>query len=261
MKKVGQIAVIATEFYNMDMFERVEYAARFATNTVSKMNRSKSKEFCQMLIGKRHFSPFDFSRLICDNTYAYTLRSLMRSTGQNGEDETVDGVHDLFEELEELWDIYNTVVCDMDWIPVKIQTSRIVTHELVRHKHEICFMQESQRYVNYKDDVPFVIPANDPFSKGDSKSAEANVILEQTMRLASENYGRLIEMGLKPQDARVILPNCTATKILAYASPREWAYIFNMRCSRAADPNIRALLTPLREQMIEEGYLKYAEGV
>ena len=44
-----------------------------------------------------------------------------------------------------------------------------------------------------------------------------------------------------------------------YASLAEWLHIFKMRCDRAADPEVRRIMVPLREQFRAE-YPEMREG-
>lgn len=53
------------------------------------------------------------------------------------------------------------------------------------------------------------------------------------------------DCGMKPQDARKVLPNSTATVIVMKASLREWLHIFALRWSDAAYPEMRTLMGKL----------------
>jgi thymidylate synthase (FAD) len=46
-----------------------------------------------------------------------------------------------------------------------------------------------------------------------------------------------------PEQAREVLPNCVKTEIVITANLREWRHIFALRCSEAAHPQMRALMT------------------
>ena len=61
-------------------------------------------------------------------------------------------------------------------------------------------------------------------------------------------YQSLMKSGMKPQQARAVLPNSTKTELIAYASLPQWKHIFNLRCSPAADPEMRRVMIPLREE-------------
>ena len=61
--------------------------------------------------------------------------------------------------------------------------------------------------------------------------------------------------GYSAQAARLFLPNSAATKLIMYASPDTWRHVFEQRISDKADPMIRELLEPLKEEFVKEGLL------
>ena len=111
--------------------------------------------------------------------------------------------------------------------------SRACTHQLVRHRLA-SYSQESQRYVAL-DNPEFVIPPNI------YNSRKATAILENAMRAAAEAYRELITMGFRKEDARFILPNATATRIIVTMNFRELRHFFTVRLNPAAQWEIRAL--------------------
>jgi len=154
-------------------------------------------------------------------------------------------------------------------ISVQFVTDRAVTHELVRHRLA-SFSQESQRYVNYKKGIEFIKPTWIPASfAGEYKTRQAINIFCNNLgsvdcceneraqlwfyhMLQCENtYRDMIKKGLRPEQARTILPNSTKTEIIVTANIREWRHIFKLRCSKKAYPQIRELLIPLFTQCCE----------
>lgn len=53
---------------------------------------------------------------------------------------------------------------------------------------------------------------------------------------AEQSYHFLLEKELKPEDARKILPNSTATHIVMKANIREWRHIFSLRLGKGVYP-------------------------
>lgn len=131
-------------------------------------------------------------------------------------------------------------------VAVKFIVNRAVTHELVRHR-PCTFLQESQRYCRYDDDVVFIEPEWWDKSKR-SIIASAEYDWESHMNTCECRYKELLFRGLKPQQARAVLPNSTKSEIIVYAALPEWKHIFNLRCSPAADPEMRRVMIPLREE-------------
>jgi thymidylate synthase (FAD) len=48
-----------------------------------------------------------------------------------------------------------------------------------------------------------------------------------------------------PQEARSILPNSLKTEIIMSANLREWRHVLDLRCQKAAHPQIRQIMLPL----------------
>jgi thymidylate synthase (FAD) len=131
---------------------------------------------------------------------------------------------------------------------VKFVTDRGVSHELVRHR--LCsFAQESTRYCNYSGGVTFVRP-----STWDEWTFQQQEVWTQAMREAETHYCALVNgegAQLTPQQARSVLPNSLKTEVVVKANIREWLHIFELRCSNAAHPDMRELMTALRDEVYE----------
>lgn len=127
------------------------------------------------------------------------------------------------------------------WVTVRFVTDRSVTHELVRHRL-FSFAQESQRYVNSDDSgFKFVLPV------GINGSEDAMV--RMACRDAAQVYSAMVSRGTKPEVARAVLPNATATTIVVNGNMREWRHCLRLRCDSHAHPQIRALMTPLLNEL------------
>jgi thymidylate synthase (FAD) len=124
-------------------------------------------------------------------------------------------------------------------IRIRVLTNRAVSHEMVRHRHA-SFLQESQRYVNYKGGMQFIRPY------WADKSPDAFAMWVDACRQAETNYTYMIEaLGMKPQEARDILPNATATIINMKHNIRGWREVLALRTSPAAYPAIREIMSSL----------------
>ena len=118
---------------------------------------------------------------------------------------------------------------------VELVTSRDVMAELTRHRLA-SFCIESQRYVCMNGEIAFILPR---FYR---ESDEASEFWEFCMADAEQSYHFLLEKGLKPEDARKILPNSTATHIVMKANIREWRHIFSLRLGKGVYPEMRELM-------------------
>lgn len=130
-------------------------------------------------------------------------------------------------------------------VTVRFVCDRGVSHELVRHRMA-SYSQESTRYANYSKDrfgkeitviKPLFWPEDSPQHKGWLKA----------MAHAEKAYMNLLEMGASPEQARSVLPNSLKTEIVMTCNLREWRHVLDLRCSRAAHPQIREIMLPLLE--------------
>ncbi len=124
-------------------------------------------------------------------------------------------------------------------VVVKFTTNRGISHELVRHRLS-SFAQESTRYVKYSGEIEFIRPE----WMSEEYTRAKGAWLSAMEKIESE-YLFLLKHGLKPQDARGILPNDLKTEIVMKANFREWRHIFSLRCDKAAHPQMVALMRPL----------------
>lgn len=124
-----------------------------------------------------------------------------------------------------------------------ITTSRAVMAELTRHRHA-SFCIESQRYIQEAKtgDITFIYPSWYT-GEEDEKFRTWKKAMEQT-ELA---YKTIISVGGKPQEAREVLPNSTACRIIMKANLREWLHTLTLRTSVAAYPQMRLLATSILE--------------
>jgi len=154
--------------------------------------------------------------------------------------------------VQRLTNMGHESVIEHSAMTIKFIVDRGVSHELVRHR--LCaFSQESTRYCNYKGGVTFIIPSwvdiepgeydNDMFTPFNQRGP-AYVWLIQMLE-AENSYIELLNYGWSPQQARSVLPNSLKTEIVVTANFREWKHIFNLRCAKAAHPQMREVMIPL----------------
>lgn len=134
-------------------------------------------------------------------------------------------------------------------ISVIVTTNRGVTHEIVRHRIA-SYCQESTRYCNYSKDkfdgqITFIRPewcSEDvlgawDFSKYDALLESTSISDLDTYEISwirdclttESNYLQIIKHGYSPQQARDVLNNSVATKIMVTMNIREWRHFFKLR--------------------------------
>lgn len=152
-------------------------------------------------------------------------------------------------------------------ITAKFICDRGVSHEFVRHR-VFSFAQESQRYCNYNKDkfnneLTFIKPTWLDIPTGDYTYWDGDWCDLDNMKiqLPSDNsiadnflwclnnagmqYRLLINKGLKPQEARGVLPNATKTELVMTGFESDWEGFFRLRCSGAAHPDAKKLADEL----------------
>lgn len=132
---------------------------------------------------------------------------------------------------------------------------RGVSHELVRHREDISFGQESTRYCNYsmaKFDESIAVVK--PFEFNRDPNTPDNVLYDEStyslwlcaMEHCASSYFSLIKAGATPQWARSVLPNSLKTEIILTANEIEWQHIINLRylaTTGAPHPQMKEVMT------------------
>lgn len=74
---------------------------------------------------------------------------------------------------------------------------------------------------------------------------------------AQWSYMRLVNVfGWSAQEARSILPLCTATELVHTAFVSDWINFFKLRCDSHAHPMARELAIPLKKEFIKRGLIE-----
>ena len=110
------------------------------------------------------------------------------------------------------------------------------SHQIVRHRIGVSYCQESMRFVNYSKDkfgnnVNFIVPHDITNETYETWRASC---------LASESaYFVLLEQGAKPETARSVLPQCTATHLVMQLNMRSLRHFLELRLDTHAQSDIR----------------------
>ena len=121
--------------------------------------------------------------------------------------------------------------------------SRACSHQLVRHRLA-SFSQESQRYCKYDLNGDwYVMP---PQIK---KNIGLKAFFEVQMDDSATEYRRALSYGIKPEDARYLLPEATKTNITMTMNVRELFHFLDLRTDKAAQWEIRELAEEMVKQI------------
>lgn len=122
----------------------------------------------------------------------------------------------------------------------RIVADRGVTHELVRHRLA-SYAQSSTRYIRFDRGLPVVEPVF-------VKPGEREVWLRATAA-AESAYLEMLAAGVPAQNARDVLPTCTAATIFMTANMREWRHVILLRAAAGAHPKIRRIAGMIRREL------------
>jgi thymidylate synthase (FAD) len=135
--------------------------------------------------------------------------------------------------------------------------SRALTHQWVRHR--LCsFSQRSQRYVK-ENEVNYVMP---PMEYLDGKPSKTHWVpkdardrarrkIEDAMNDAWNYYNELINLGVRGEDARFVLPNACETKMVWTSNARELRHFFKLRMDKHAQWEIRKMAQLMFDEVMK----------
>ena len=209
---------------------------------------SSSYEFVPVLITKEQFAQVDlkqcykFGELVADEQYLLTnLRALIADVGP---EESLKYLNTSPEEIQIIRDNFKVYLFNVD-LATRAQ--------MVRHR---CSWQElSRRYVSGKK-TPFDFYISDKLI-GISQTLWIDIGLgNQTSQEVSTNslisvcvahYNAAISSGVKPEEARRILPQAMMTTIWGAFQPTQLANFFTLRLDSHAQREIRLVAEAMKE--------------
>ena len=137
-------------------------------------------------------------------------------------------------------------VLEHAWVTFRVEgISRACSHQLVRHRMA-SFVQKSQRYtkIDTSSGDWYVKPESFDSKEvwgtaidGYSSSELFNFAMDE----CATNYNLAIRCGIKPEDARYLLPEATKTGITVTMNARELVHFLKLRMDKSAQWEIRQL--------------------
>ena len=268
-----------------DIYKDIERAGRICYKSENKITENSAKEFVDRIIKLGHGSvlehgtvylamPMETMLPIEANGWGkYTKNSYSRGFKVcivNGQ-ERVAITTNLRVLIENNWLDDLQYICEPTEfherrLCVKFICSRAIANELVRHR-VFSFSQESSRYCNYSREkfganITYIIPywinkdliKDDDFSGDVFQDTENKELIKlgrfkASLKQCEYDYLELIKNGCSAQEAREVLPLCTKTEIVMTGYEKDWVKFFELRTSVAAHPDMRNLVTPLKEEL------------
>lgn len=168
----------------------------------------------------------------------FTFRTAARNCYQSATDSN-NNYEDTERLVKALIKSGHTSTLEFNFIPAQIIGDRTLMGQLTRHRL-LSFCIESARYNNYKEDGIKVITPADMTEAGWETWRASCIVAESA-------YLELLDKGCKPETARSVLPSCLATSIVCGGNIREWRHVFELRCSRHSQVDIRNVMKSLLE--------------
>lgn len=271
------------------IYKQIERAGRVCYKSEDKITDTSAKEFVERMVKSGHGAMLEHGTV-----YLFCDRGTLE-VGDVGRCRSITELsHNKYSKSKWLEDgLYITtnyrVLVENDWFDtlkyicepteyhakrytVKFICDRGVSHEFVRHR-VMSFAQESTRYCNYSKDkfgneITFIYPNwfskyfDDDYSSFntvnwqiglDIACAETNWLY--AMLYAEKAYFSSLDNGMKPQEARAVLPNSLKTELVVTGFVSDWKHFFELRDAGSAHPQARELAQPLHEEFIERNYI------
>jgi len=136
--------------------------------------------------------------------------------------------------------------------------SRSCSHQLVRHRIA-SFSQESQRYCKVDVDGHdwYVKPPSfDAVESADSLEVlgmDKDEFFYACIREAEANYRDALKVGIKPEDARYLLPEACKTNIVVTMNARELFHFLDLRQGNGAQWEIHELADEVERAVADMG--------
>ena len=273
----SSVEVIEPTGYTLqDIYKQIELAGRTCYKSEDNMTDTSAKDFVNRMVASKHYAMLEHGTVYLKFT-DNAVRTIIIDHIKYDEYLYDDYTYNKYSDINSRSNVGNTdwyvttnyrVLVENNWLDdlqylcepteyhekrttVRFICDRGVSHELVRHR-VFSFAQESTRYCNYSKDkfgkeLTFIKP-----SWWKEEDNEVATLYIQPWRNIENCYLTLIENGIKPQDARVILPNALKTEVVMTGFESDWDHFFELRCAKAAHPDMQKLANELKEQFHEK---------
>lgn len=141
-------------------------------------------------------------------------------------------------------------------------TTQISTSRELNRVSPNSIAEKSTRYVR-EDGVIcrphwMSVEESEAYLSGKQLPASLNLQFCQEYLISCERsfnkYKELIELGMKREDARGVLPLDTATEVVYTYSVNEWRHIINLRADKCAHPNCNIIANLIKNELENLGY-------
>ena len=252
----------------LGIYEQIEIAGRTAYKSLDKIEydengRSKTaKEFVERMVSMNHGSTLEHGtvylkvpinidaavnyldnqyavcKLVCKDNKEYNWWAVTTNYRVLVENNLLDDLKYMCEPTE-----YHEKRTTF-----RLTCARVQADSFVRHR-VFSFLMESTRYCNYSNgkfdnEITVVEP-----TRWDDFSAVQQNLFFGAWDYAKHNYMTLIKTGVKPEDARDVLPLQLKTELIMTGTESQWNEFFKLRISDHAHPDAKYIAEQIKEQL------------
>lgn len=145
------------------------------------------------------------------------------------------------------------------YVTFEIETSKAIGIQLIRHR-SFTFQEFSQRYQDVKilGDMFESVELRKQCDNNRQSSTELldsdewSTLMESVRSVMNHSlmvYNKLIDSGVAREQARMVLPLCTKTKIHMTGSIRSWIHFIELRDDEHAQKEIQLVAKDIRSQL------------
>jgi thymidylate synthase (FAD) len=250
----------------LGVFEQIEIAGRTAYKSLDKIEkddngRSKTaKEFVERMVNMNHGSTLEHGTVYLTFPFgrgADMMYGLLKYTSVKKNPNILDSPVYVTTNYRVL--VENNLLDDLEFLcepteyhekctTFRLTCARVQADSFVRHR-VFSFLMESTRYCNYSNgkfdnEITVVEP-----TRWDDFSAVQQNLFFGVWNYAEDNYMTLIKTGVKPEDARDVLPLQLKTELIMTGTESQWEEFFKLRISDHAHPDAKYIAEQIKEQL------------
>ena len=264
----NKIEKLEQKYDLLGIYEQIEIAGRTAYKSLDKIEydkngRSKTaKEFVERMISMNHGSTLEHGTVYLlihskdDNMRPYYFNNYSTCNllpCLDNENRSIWAVTTNYRVLVE-----NNILDDLKYMcepteyhekrtTFRLTCARVQADSFVRHR-VFSFLMESTRYCNYSDDkfnneITVVKPVNWEEIGDNTKTFVAS------WKFSELGYDELIKNGIKPEDARDVLPLQLKTELIMTGTESQWEQFFKLRISDHSHPDAKYIAEQIKEQL------------
>lgn len=269
------------------IYKQIERVGRVCYKSENHITEDSATPFVERMITSQHFAMLEHGTVYLSIPYNDKTELLIDELFTNRFTKTfhdiTNGSYHFSTNLRvlvenDMWDVCKQYVCDFDEgffsgdrrVTVHFTTQIAVSREANRHRVD-SVAEQSTRFCNYsKDKFGGEIAINKPswiekdnfvhsLSYDPMNMLDPVEVWWAANAYAEACYMRLLQLGWKPEQARVVLPLDTNTELVHTAFVSDWLHFFDLRAlnkTGKAHPDMIAVAKPLYEEFKRRGYIK-----